>query len=97
MMTPAIWQRPDVRRALAHHDLQTVFRTIQRHGVPQRVIAAATGLAQSDVSVIVCGRRQVHAYPVLERLASGLDLPRGWLGIAYDDETAAIMRVVMHV
>jgi len=93
VMAPSMWDRPDMRQALAHHDLQTVFRLMQRHGVPQRAIAALTGLAQSDVSAIVCGKRQVTAYTVLERLAQGLGLPRGWLGLAYDDETAALAQV----
>jgi transcriptional regulator with XRE-family HTH domain len=90
-MNATMWARPDMRQALANHDLQTVFRLMQRHGLPQRAIAALTGLAQSDVSAIVCGRRQIMAYGVLERLAQGLGLPRGWLGLAYDEESARLV------
>jgi len=92
MTEPSMWRRTDMRRALARHDLKTVFRLMQRYGISQRQIAALTGLAQSDVSIILCGRRKVIAYAVLERVAEGLELPRGWLGLAYDDQTLALQQ-----
>ena len=65
-----------MRVALARHDVGTVFRLMQRYGFSQRAIAALTGITQSAVSEIVCGRRRVLAYSVLDRLVDGLQLPR---------------------
>ena len=76
-----------MRVALARHDLGAVFKLMQRYGFSQRAIAALTGIAQSEVSEILCGRRKVQAYSVLERLVVGLQLPRGWVGLAFDDES----------
>lgn len=79
---------PDARRALARRDIGAVYRLLKQHGVSQRVIAHVTGTTQSQVHEITHGRpvRQAH---VLERIADGLGLERGWLGIAYSDDTAS--------
>ncbi|MGH9061370.1 MAG: transcriptional regulator, partial [Acidimicrobiales bacterium] len=45
-------------------------------------IAQATGQQQSDVSAILAGRR-VLSIAVLERIADGFGVPRGWMGLAY--------------
>jgi transcriptional regulator with XRE-family HTH domain len=87
---PAVWKRPDMRAALAARDISAVFRLLQRMGVSQRHIAALTGQAQSEISEILAGR-QVVSYDVLARIADGLGVPRGCLGLAYDDETAALL------
>ena len=88
---PDLWERPEARRALATRDLAAVFRLLRRTGVSQRAIAALTGLAPSEVYEIGRGRR-VMAYDVLCRIADGLGVPRGYLGLAYDAETAAFVR-----
>jgi len=87
---PAVWKRADMRAALAARDISAVFRLLQRMGVSQRHIAALTGQAQSEISEILAGR-QVVSYDVLARIADGLGVPRGALGLAYDDETAALL------
>jgi transcriptional regulator with XRE-family HTH domain len=84
---PAMWRRPDMRAALAARDIATVFRLLQRVGVSQRRIAALTGQSQSEISEIL-GGRHVVSYDVLARIADGLGVPRGQLGLAYDDGTA---------
>lgn len=89
-----MWTLTEMRVALARHDIGTVFRIMQRHGYPQREIAALTGIGQSEVSEIVCGRRRVVAYTVLDRLVEGFQLPRGWAGLAFDDETAGLRDLV---
>jgi len=83
---PRIWQRSDMRAFLAHRDIAAVYRLLQRHGVSQRAIAARTGQSQSEISEIIAGRRRVVSYEVLLRIAEGLDLPRGWMGMAYTYE-----------
>lgn len=81
------WEEPELRRVLAARDISSVYRLLRRVGISQRQIAALTGQSQSEVSEILKGR-QVMAYDVLTRIADGLGVPRGYMGLAYDDVTA---------
>jgi transcriptional regulator with XRE-family HTH domain len=76
-----------MRDALSERDVSQVYRLLRRKGVSQRQIAALTGQSQSEVSEILKGR-QVMAYDVLARIADGLSIPRGYMGLAYDEATA---------
>lgn len=89
-VTPDVWNKPVMRDALAGRNVSEIYRQLRRHGVSQRQIAASTGQSQSEVSEILKGR-QVIAYDVLARIADGLGIPRGYMGLAYDGATA--MRV----
>lgn len=73
------------RRALAERDIAAVYRLLNEAGVSQHQIAHLTGQSQSEVSEIIKGRRVVQAYDVLVRIAEGLAVPRGWIGLAYDE------------
>ncbi len=84
---PEVWQRVDVRQALARRDVTTLFRLLTQAGYSQRRIARFTRLSQSQVSEIVHGRR-VMAYDVLVRVADGLGVERGWMGLAHDEGSA---------
>jgi transcriptional regulator with XRE-family HTH domain len=86
VLDPQVWQRMDMRLALASRDLAAVFSLLRRTGTSQRAIAGLTGLAPSEVYEVTRGRR-VMAYDVLCRIADGLGVPRGYLGLAYDEET----------
>src|SRR6266540_2503948 len=81
------WEQPEMRAALAGREVSAVYRLLRKHGVSQRQIAAMTGQSQSEVSEILKGR-QVMAYDVLTRIADGLGVPRGYMGLAYDEVTA---------
>ncbi|MET0132029.1 MAG: helix-turn-helix transcriptional regulator [Kibdelosporangium sp.] len=83
-----------MRAALAAREISQVYRLLRKHGISQRQIAAQTGQSQSEVSEILKGR-QVMAYDVLARIAAGLGVPRGYMGLAYDEETR--VRVVATV
>src|SRR5436309_9674433 len=72
------------RRALAARDVSAVYRLLTESGISQRQIAHMTGQSQSEVSEIVKGRR-VMAYDVLVRIAEGLGVQRGSMGLAYDE------------
>jgi transcriptional regulator with XRE-family HTH domain len=87
---PGLWLRADMRAVLATRDIAGVFRLLQRVGVSQRRIAALTGQSQSEISEILAGRHVV-SYDVLARIADGLGVPRGQLGLAYDDMTAQLV------
>ncbi|MEC3974870.1 helix-turn-helix domain-containing protein [Amycolatopsis sp. H20-H5] len=78
-----------MRQALHKRDIAGVFVLLRRHGVSQRRIAALTGQSQSEVSEI-CHGRQVMAYDLLARVADGLGIPRGLMGLAYSPDTAGI-------
>jgi plasmid maintenance system antidote protein VapI len=86
-----VWPREDVRRALAVRDIKTVYRVLQRHGVSQRLIAVFTEQSQSEISEILKDRRVV-SYDVLARIADGLGLPRGWMGLAHDNDTLRLVQ-----
>ncbi|MGH3824533.1 MAG: helix-turn-helix domain-containing protein [Pseudonocardiaceae bacterium] len=81
---PALLALPEVRAALAAHDIGMVFRVLGANGWTQRVIAKATGMPQSSVSEIVQGRRVIN-YRVLARIAGGLGIPRALIGLSADD------------
>ncbi|MEV8509697.1 helix-turn-helix transcriptional regulator [Actinoplanes sp. NPDC051475] len=87
---PSVWRERPMRLALARRDLGAVFRLLSRRGVTQRQIATLTGQAQSEISEILSGR-QVMAYELLTRIADGLGIPHGYLGLSYDPETSAIL------
>ncbi|GAA1994580.1 XRE family transcriptional regulator [Amycolatopsis minnesotensis] len=84
---PAIWREPAMRAALAVRDMGAVFALLKRHGISQRRIAGLTDQAQPEVSEILRGR-QVMAYDLLSRIADGLGIPRGLMGLAYEQGVA---------
>jgi transcriptional regulator with XRE-family HTH domain/tetratricopeptide (TPR) repeat protein len=75
------------RQALARRDIAGVFSILRDAGTSQASIALATGQKQSEVSEIISGR-QVQSVALLERIADGLGVPRGWLGLAYEPSPA---------
>lgn len=78
-----------MRDALAARNIGQVYRLLQRRGVGQRQIAALTGQSITDVSAIIRGQRRVVAYQLIARIADGLSIPRDYVGLAYDDNTAS--------
>lgn len=82
-----VWDQQEMREALATREVSVVYRLLRRVGISQRQIAAMTGQSQSEVSEILKGR-QVMAYDVLARIAEGLGIPKGYMGLAYDEVTA---------
>lgn len=52
----------------------------------QREIGELTGQSQSEVSEILSGERVVQSYDLLIKIADGLRVPRGWMGLAYAGE-----------
>jgi transcriptional regulator with XRE-family HTH domain len=75
-----------IREILAERDIGTLFGFLRSRGWSRAAIAAATGLAETRVRVVTQGRQQVVSYGVLERIANGLGIPRGYLGLAYTDQ-----------
>ena len=88
--THPVWERMDMRSALARRDIAAVYKLLQRHGMSQRAIGGRVQQGQSEVSEILSGR-EVTSYRLLVRVAVGFGIPRGWLGLDYDEETVAIL------
>lgn len=84
-LDPALWDEPDMRTALAFRDITTVYRLLVRVGISQTQIGQLTGQSQSEVSEIIKDRR-VQAYDVLDRIATGLGVPRGYMGLDYSPD-----------
>jgi len=87
---PLWWRRPDLQDALATRDIAAIYRFLRAHGFSQNRIAALTGQNQSEISAILAHGRQVTAYDVLARIADGLRIPRGLMGLAYTAPVAVI-------
>jgi transcriptional regulator with XRE-family HTH domain len=75
---PEVWERPEMRAALAGRDIGRVYKLLKQDGISQREIARRTGQSQSEVSEILKGR-QVRDVTVLERIADGLGVPRPFM------------------
>ena len=92
MLHESVLPRREVRLVLATRDIRALYDVLQRYGVPQRLIAVMTEQAQSEISDILgrSGRRGT-SYDLLARIADGLRVPRGWMGLAYDEETLALL------
>ena len=83
-LPPSLWDDPRIEEALANRDIATIFKFLQTLGISQRTIARYTAQSQSEISEVLAGRT-VARYDVLVRIAIGLGIPRGRLGLAYDD------------
>ena len=85
-MVPAVIAKAlaseDVREALANRDLAAVYRVHSRYGTSQRQVAVVAAQSQSEISETLAGR-PVVAYDVLVRVAEGLGVPWGFMGLAY--------------
>ncbi|MCA1707173.1 MAG: helix-turn-helix transcriptional regulator [Actinobacteria bacterium] len=82
---PELYQRDDLRAALARHDFSTVYRVLRdEQGLSQRRIATLTGQSQSEVSEILSGR-QILMYSVLRRIVNGLGIPPELAGLSAHD------------
>jgi transcriptional regulator with XRE-family HTH domain len=80
---PEVWEKSEMRDALAAREVSSIYKQLRRNGVSQRQIAAMTGQSQSEVSEILKGR-QVMAYDVLVRIADGLGIPKAYMGLVYE-------------
>jgi hypothetical protein len=83
-LDPTLLNRAEMRAALDARDIGAVYRLLWHAGVTQRRIAQLTDQAQSEVSEILNGR-QVRDVELLERIADGLGVPRGWMRLDYGE------------
>jgi hypothetical protein len=69
--------------ALRRRDIAMIFRALKSRGWSSAAIAAATGLSENRVRAVLLGRQVVTSYDVFERIALGLNIDRGLMGLAY--------------
>ncbi|MEU5288833.1 helix-turn-helix domain-containing protein [Streptomyces sp. NPDC020755] len=78
-----VLDRADVRAALIEHDFAAVFALIKKwSGLSQNRIASACQLTPGKVSTIISGSQRVTSFDVICRIADGLRIPGGLLGLA---------------
>ncbi|MBB5158652.1 helix-turn-helix domain-containing protein [Saccharopolyspora phatthalungensis] len=77
-----LWGHPDAHAILGRRDISALYRLLNSRGVSQSRIAMRTGQNQSEVHDIMRGRK-VLSYALLERIAEGLSIPRGLMGLPY--------------
>ena len=77
-----------VREACAARDISTIFGFLVDSGMSQRELAVLVKMNQSEIVEILKGR-QVQAYDMLVRIADGLGIPRGLMGLAYGEHDRA--------
>lgn len=71
-----------MRAAFARRDIGLVYRILHRtHGFGQSRIGMLTGQSQPEVSAIINGRKVIAVW-LLARIAEGLGIPPGYLGLA---------------
>ncbi|GGL20924.1 transcriptional regulator [Mangrovihabitans endophyticus] len=89
--SPTVWESPEMRRALREHNISFLFRKLKCCGFSQRRIGELTRQSQSEISEIM-GGREVLAYSVLLRIADGLQIPRGYMGLgnSHRDEQTSV-------
>ena len=85
-----VFEQAEMRRALMQRDIGLVYRELMRFGLSQRLIAYYTMQSQSEISEVLTGRR-ISSYDVLERIYTGLHIPPGHMGMAYDLDTIHIL------
>lgn len=82
----AVYDGHPLRSALSRRDITTIFRFLARQGWSQAAIAAAVGMSEFRVRRILHGAQRVTSYEVLERIAEGLMIDRGLMGLAYTED-----------
>ncbi len=87
-LDPELWELPDIRAALIRQDFGTIFAFLTGgmegagRVLSQRQLSRLLDCSQSQIHEIIHGR-QVQMYAVLERYSARLNIPRGYLGIAF--------------
>src|SRR4029453_1783917 len=80
---PGLWDREDMRSALAARDMGAVITIFRRWtGASQTDVGVLIGMPQPHVSDFERGIRHATSLAIFERFADGLGIPRPLLGLA---------------
>src|SRR5262245_12540230 len=75
-----------VREAFATRDIGALLRYLRSRGYSRVTLSAATGLSETRIRALMRGTQRVGTYDVLVRMAVGLGIPRGAMGLAYTND-----------
>ncbi|MDX2972308.1 helix-turn-helix transcriptional regulator [Kribbella solani] len=71
----SFWRSAAVAHALASRDMSLLLREANQRGVSQTRLGEAVGLSQGRISETLRGKRRITRLEVIERIASGLNMP----------------------
>lgn len=71
-----------IRDEITRRDVRAIFKYLRTNGWRLKDIAHAVQSSDSQVSEILSNKRTVMAYDVFVSIADGLNIPRGWMGLA---------------
>jgi formylglycine-generating enzyme required for sulfatase activity len=74
-----------MKEILRRRDVADLFGFLSSRGWSRSAIAAATGLSESRVRAVRQRQQYIASYEVLERIAEGLGIARGLMGLAYTE------------
>lgn len=75
-----------LRAYLAERDITALFQFLRAHGWSKGSISIATGMSETRVRSVYQGKQFVTSYDVLLRIADGLGIPRGLVGLGSSDD-----------
>ncbi|TDD58022.1 hypothetical protein E1263_20920 [Kribbella antibiotica] len=85
----AVHEGRPLRDSLGERDISALFQFLRLHGWSKRVISMATGVSETRVRSISKGDQVVTSYDVLVRIADGLAIDRGFLGLGHTHQPVA--------
>lgn len=74
-----------MRDVLAERNIGAVFRFLHSRGWSWGAIAQATDIGEQRIREVAGNKRRVESYDVYLRVATGLSIPRGYLGVGLDE------------
>lgn len=81
---PAIWTHPALARAIAERDVGALFCLLHyQFDVSQSDLARLTQCTNAEMWEFIHKGRRTQSYALLARIADGLGIPRGQMGLAY--------------
>jgi hypothetical protein len=83
----SFWLQAQILPLVSSHNFSILYRFLQVSGYSEARIGWLTGQSQPEVSAIIHGR-QVMAYQVIDRVVTGLGIPRCLAGMGTSCEGA---------
>jgi transcriptional regulator with XRE-family HTH domain len=79
------WRTPEIEEVLRERDFRSIFQLARKYGITHERITVNSGVAAGRISEVKNGHRIIKSLDVMERIASGLNMPdhaRVKLGLA---------------
>jgi transcriptional regulator with XRE-family HTH domain len=79
----SVFDNTPMSAILRDRDFARVFGFLRRRGWSIAALAGAAGLTETRIRAVCSGRQRITSYEVMVRVAAGLQIERGLLGLAY--------------